>query len=70
MGGSQQHRDTVSLDIRLQCRIHSCNPLRRKSFHGVLAGNVQECSLKLSIGKVRVLDDGEIVVGDPVRWLE
>jgi hypothetical protein len=26
-----------------------------KSFHGVLAGNVHECSLKLSIGKVSVV---------------
>ena len=24
-----------------------------KNFHGVLAGNVHECSLKLSIGRVR-----------------
>jgi ABC-type uncharacterized transport system substrate-binding protein len=29
--------------------------LRLKSFHSVWAGNAYECSLKLSIGKVRIL---------------
>ena len=28
-----------------------CNPLRRKSFYGVWAGNTRTCLLKLSIGK-------------------
>jgi hypothetical protein len=31
------------------------NPLSMKRFHGALAGNVHECSLKLSIGKARLL---------------
>src|SRR6266404_34527 len=33
------------------------NPLSMKSFHGVSAGNVHECSLKPGIGKVRYLLD-------------
>jgi hypothetical protein len=38
----------------LQCHIYASKPLSVKSFHGRLTGNVQEYSLKSSIGKVRL----------------
>jgi len=36
-----------------------------KSFHGVWAGNVHECSLKSSIGKVRI--DKTVLIGAHYR---
>ena len=38
---------------KLDVYVH--NLLSMKSFHGVLSENVHECSLKPSIGKVRIL---------------
>src|SRR5262245_14473249 len=43
------------LDNVLQCSIHTYTPLSIKHFHGVLAGNGHECSLKPSIEKVSSL---------------
>jgi hypothetical protein len=41
------------VEIFLQCSRYIYNPLSVKSFHGVSAGSMHECSLKLRIGKAR-----------------
>ena len=37
--------------------VHVHNLLNMKRFHGVLAGNVHESSLKSRIGKVRIIEE-------------
>jgi hypothetical protein len=44
------------------------NQLNMKRFQGVLAGNIRECSLKLSIGKPRHLE-GRARDGVPVEFV-
>jgi hypothetical protein len=41
---------------RLDVYVH--NLLSMKRFHEALAGNVHECLLKLSIGKIRIYREG------------
>jgi hypothetical protein len=46
-------RRHLRLSISLNCWVWVSNCLSMKCFHGVLVGNVHECSLIISIGKAR-----------------
>lgn len=51
-------RRNLRLSISLHCWVWVFNSLSMKRFHGILAGNVHECSLIISIGKASIMHLG------------